>query len=86
MRTTTKIRLYYLGLLVTLTVMAAMLLAPWPAYAAGTTFTVTSTADTGDLSPVGVCDTCTLSEAIQATNECTGDTSEFSAAKEVVVG
>jgi CSLREA domain-containing protein len=48
-----------------------------PAHAA-TTFTVNSTADTGDATPDGTCDTCTLREAIQEANFVSGaDTINF---------
>ena len=48
-----------------------------PAHAA-TTFTVNSTADTGDAIPDGTCDTCTLREAIQEANFVSGaDTINF---------
>jgi CSLREA domain-containing protein len=48
-----------------------------PAHAA-TTFTVNSTADTGDATPDGTCDTCTLREAIQEANFVSGaDTIAF---------
>jgi trimeric autotransporter adhesin len=54
-----------------LAVLVAVLIGPGleagPAHAA-TTFTVNSTADTGDATPDGTCDTCTLREAIQEAN------------------
>jgi CSLREA domain-containing protein len=56
-------------LLAALAMVAAMLLAvEGPASAAGTTFTVTSTADTDDATPDGACTSCTLREAIQEAN------------------
>jgi CSLREA domain-containing protein len=39
---------------------------------ADTTFTINSTADTGDATPDGTCDTCTLREAIQEANFISG--------------
>ena len=42
-------------------------IAEKPTHAA-TAFTVNSTADTGDATPDGTCDTCTLREAIQEAN------------------
>ena len=42
---------------------AALIMVASPAWA--TTFTVNSTADTGDTTPDGTCDTCTLREAMQ---------------------
>src|SRR5215203_6248690 len=50
-----------------LPVFLAGLVAP-PAYAASHTFTVTTTADIGDNNPDGVCDSCSLREAIQENN------------------
>ncbi|HEY6713548.1 MAG TPA: CSLREA domain-containing protein [Rubrobacter sp.] len=45
---------------------------------ASTSFTATSTADTGDATPEGICDTCTLREAIQEANATPGtDTINF---------
>src|SRR3712207_1629094 len=58
------------GLLLAWTMMAASLMAT-PAHAA-TTFTVNSTADTGDATPDGSCDSCTLREAIQEANAAAG--------------
>jgi trimeric autotransporter adhesin len=59
--------------------MAALLfglLTAKPAHAV--TFTVNSTADTGDATPDGTCDTCTLREAIQEANFVSGaDTINF---------
>ena len=51
-------------------IVAAAALAALPARPAraSATFTVTSTADTGDATPDGVCDTCTLREAIEEAN------------------
>jgi len=54
------------GLLVAAFVVACVLLAVEPAHAA--TFTVNSTGDTGDATPDGTCDACTLREAIQEAN------------------
>lgn len=51
-------------LLTVMTVVFVMVESP----AWATTFTVNSTADTGDASPDGVCDTCTLREAMQEAN------------------
>jgi CSLREA domain-containing protein len=51
--------------LLTVVTVALVMLAS-PAWA--TTFTVNSTADTGDATPDGTCDTCTLREAIQEAN------------------
>ena len=50
-----------------LPVLLAGLVAP-PAQAASHTFTVTTTADIGDSNPDGVCDSCSLREAIQENN------------------
>ena len=50
-----------------LPVLLAGLVAP-PANAASHTFTVTTTADIGDSNPDGVCDSCSLREAIQENN------------------
>jgi trimeric autotransporter adhesin len=60
-----------------LTVMAAtLMMVTSPAWA--TTFTVNSTADTGDTTPDGTCNTCTLREAIQEANFVSGaDTINF---------
>jgi CSLREA domain-containing protein len=53
-------------------------LAPAVPADASTTFTVTSTADTGDDTPDGTCDQCTLREAIQEANALPeADTIEF---------
>ena len=67
------------GLFVAALVVAAslVLLAGGPA-SASTTFTVNSTGDTGDATPDGTCDTCTLREAIQEANQTADpDTIEF---------
>ncbi len=69
-------RLLAAGLLAA-AVLAGGLGPTMPAYAS-TTFTVTSTADTGDDTPDGTCEGCTLREAIQEANAAPGaDTIEF---------
>jgi CSLREA domain-containing protein len=55
------------GIALVAALVMVVLLAP-PAYAAPSTFTVNSTADTGDATPDSTCDTCTLREAIQEAN------------------
>ena len=70
-------RTLLIGLVVMSTLLLIGLLAAGPAHAA-TTFTVNSTADTGDATPDGTCDTCTLREAIQEANFVSGaDTIAF---------
>ena len=64
------------GLAVTFALLLFGLQAAKPAHAK--TFTVNSTADTGDTTPDGTCDTCTLREAIQEANFVSGaDTINF---------
>ena len=65
-------------LMVVATLLAAcLMMAAQPAHAS-TTFTVNSTADTGDATPDGACDTCTLREAVQEANATSGaDTIKF---------
>jgi CSLREA domain-containing protein len=47
---------------------AALIGVLWDTPAHAATFTVNSTSDTGDATPDGACDTCTLREAIQEAN------------------
>jgi CSLREA domain-containing protein len=77
--TTKAIRLRRAALVATLVavglvlpVLLAGLVAP-PAQAASHTFTVTTTADIGDATPDGVCDSCSLREAIQEADFSTVD-------------
>jgi hypothetical protein len=64
---TKKINHYYLGMLMVLAMMAAMLLTAKPSYAS-TTFTVNSTADTQELTPGLAGDVITLRDAIVRAN------------------
>jgi CSLREA domain-containing protein len=64
------------GIAVTVALLCGLLVMARPAHAA--TFIVNSTADTGDATPDGTCDTCTLREAIQEANFVSGaDTINF---------
>ncbi len=68
-KTRSTIAAVVVGFLAALVVASLLLAASSsPAYAAGTTFTVNSTADTDDATPDGACDSCTLREAIQEAN------------------
>jgi trimeric autotransporter adhesin len=66
-----------LAMILALLLLFGLQSATKPVHAA-TTFTVNSTADTGDATPDGTCDTCTLREAIQEANFVSGaDTINF---------